>query len=41
MATRRNTVVNLFRLAGYTAIAAVLRHHSRNPHRPIDLLQAI
>jgi hypothetical protein len=38
MATIRNTAVNLLRLSGWTNIAAGLRHHSRNPERPINLL---
>ena len=37
MATLCNTVL---RLTGHDDIAAALRHHSRNPHRPIDLLHA-
>lgn len=40
MATIRNTVVSILRLAGHGNIAAALRHHSRDPHRPIDLLHA-
>lgn len=40
MATIRNTVVSVLRLAGVTNIAAGLRHHSRDPHRPIELLHA-
>jgi predicted transposase YbfD/YdcC len=38
MATLRNTAISLLRLAGHTRIAAGLRHHSRDPHRPIDLI---
>lgn len=38
MATLRNTVIGWFRLVGVTNIAAALRHHSRDPHRPVDLL---
>jgi len=38
MATLRNTAISLLRLAGQTSIAAALRHHSRNPRRPITLL---
>ncbi|CDZ87539.1 ISAs1 family transposase [Rhodococcus ruber] len=41
MATIRNTAVSILRLAGHTSIATALRHHSRNPHRPIDLLHTI
>lgn len=40
MATIRNTIVSVLRLAGYDDIAAAPRHHSRNPHRPVDLLHA-
>jgi len=38
MATLRNTAISLLRLAGHTRIASRLRHHSRNPHRPINLI---
>jgi len=38
MATLRNTAISLLRLAGRTDIAAVLRHHVRNPHRPVTFL---
>jgi len=41
MATIRNTAVGILRLAGHTSIAAALRHHSRDPHRPIELLHTI
>jgi predicted transposase YbfD/YdcC len=38
MATLRNTAISLLRLAGATNIAASLRHHARDPDRPINLL---
>jgi predicted transposase YbfD/YdcC len=38
MATLRNTAISLLRLAGATNIAAALRHHARQPERPINLL---
>jgi len=38
MATLRNTAISLIRLSSQTSITAALRHHSRNPHRPITLL---
>jgi predicted transposase YbfD/YdcC len=38
MATLRNTALSLLRMAGHTNIAAALRHHARDSHRPIDLL---
>ena len=38
MATLRNTAISLLRLAGWTTIAVALRHHARNPHRPVTLL---
>lgn len=38
MATIRNTAVSLLRLAGWTNIAAALRHHARDHSRPINLL---
>jgi hypothetical protein len=34
----RNTVIGLLRLDGHTNIAAALRHHARDHHRPIKLL---
>lgn len=40
MATLRNTAVSVLRLAGHTSIAAALRHHSRDAHRPVGLLHA-
>jgi len=40
MATIRNTIVSVIRLAGHDNIAAPLRHRSRNPHRRVDLLHA-
>jgi predicted transposase YbfD/YdcC len=40
MATLRNTAISLLRLAGHTRIAAALRHHARDPGRPIDLILA-
>ncbi len=38
MATPRNTALSILRLAGETSIAGALRHHGRDPHRPIKLL---
>jgi len=38
MATFRNLVISLHRLAGATNIAAALRHHARNAARPLRLL---
>ena len=38
MATVRNTAISLLRLAGWTNIAAALRHHARNATRPVNLL---
>jgi predicted transposase YbfD/YdcC len=38
MATLRNTAISLIRLTGATNIAASLRHHARDPDRPIKLL---
>ena len=35
MATLRNTVIGILRLAGWTNIAAGLRHHARDPQRAI------
>ncbi|WP_235432577.1 ISAs1 family transposase [Nostocoides japonicum] len=40
MACLRNTAITLLRLAGWSCIAAGLRHHGRDPARPIDLLTA-
>jgi predicted transposase YbfD/YdcC len=41
MATLRNLVISLHRLAGATNIAATLRHHARNALRPLQLLNII
>jgi predicted transposase YbfD/YdcC len=38
MATLRNTAISILRLAGHTNIAAALRHHARDPLRPVNLL---
>ena len=38
MATLRNLVISLHRLAGATNIAAALRHHARSATRPLELL---
>ena len=38
MATLRSTAISLLRLAGWTTIAAALRHHASNPRRAITLL---
>lgn len=38
MATLRNTAISLLRLTGITTIAQALRHNSRNPYRPLQLL---
>jgi hypothetical protein len=35
MAALRNLVITALRLAGVTHIAAALRHHARDPHRPL------
>ena len=35
MASLRNLVISILRLAGITNIAAALRHHSRNTTRPL------
>ena len=36
MAALRNLVITALRLAGVTNIAAALRHHVRDPHRPLS-----
>ncbi len=38
MATIRNTAVSLLRLTGWSNIATAVRHHARDPERPINLL---
>jgi predicted transposase YbfD/YdcC len=38
MATIRNTAISLLRLAGWTRIAAALRHHQHHPDKIIELL---
>ena len=41
MASLRNLAISLHRLAGATNIAKALRHHGRNPLRPLRLLKII
>jgi predicted transposase YbfD/YdcC len=41
MASLRNLAISLHRLAGATNIAKALRHHGRNPLRPLQLLKII
>ena len=41
MASLRNLVISLHRLAGATNIAAALRHHARDASRPHKLLKII
>lgn len=38
MATIRNTAISLLRLTGWINIASALRHHARDPERPVNLL---
>ena len=38
MATLRNLAITILRLAGYTSIAAALRHHARRPDRPLQTI---
>jgi hypothetical protein len=40
MATFRNAAITALRLTGTTNIAAALRHHGRDPHRPLATLMA-
>jgi len=40
MATLRNVVISLLRLAGWTNIAHALRHHAADQRRPLALLTA-
>jgi hypothetical protein len=35
MASLRNLVITILRLAGTISIAAALRHHARRPDRPL------
>ena len=39
MASLRNLVISLHRLAGATNLARALRHHARDPRRPLRLLK--
>ncbi len=41
MASLRNLVISLHRLAGATNIAAAIRHHARDARRPLQLLKII
>jgi hypothetical protein len=38
MASLRNLVVTILRLAGATSIAAALRYHARRPGRPLQAI---
>jgi len=38
MATLRNTAISLLRITGWSNISAGLRHHARDPNRPVTLL---
>lgn len=38
MATLRNTAISILRLTGHTNLASALRHHARDPLRPVKLL---
>ena len=38
MASLRNLVITILRLAGATSIAAALRHHARRPGRPLQTI---
>ena len=38
MATLRNLVIGVLRQAGPVNVAAALRHHARDPHRPLVTL---
>jgi hypothetical protein len=40
MASLRNLVVTILRLAGATSIAAALRYHARRPSRPLHTIMA-
>ncbi len=39
MASLRSVAISLLRLDGHASIAAANRHHARNPHRTLQLLQ--
>ncbi len=39
MASLRNLAIGMLRLAGFDNIAAALRHHARDPHRPLITLR--
>jgi hypothetical protein len=36
-AALRNAAISLLRLSGHTSIARALRHHARDPQRPVEL----
>jgi hypothetical protein len=38
MASLRNLVITILRLAGATSIAAALRHQARRPTRPVQTI---
>ncbi len=39
MATLRNLAISILRLTQHTNIAAALRHHARQPHRPLQTIK--
>jgi hypothetical protein len=39
MASLRNLVITILRLAGTTSIAAALRYHARRPSRPLQTIK--
>jgi hypothetical protein len=38
MASLRNLVITILRLAGHASIAAALRYHARRPDRPLQAI---
>ena len=38
MASLRNLVITILRLSGAASIAAALRHHARQPSRPLQAI---
>jgi hypothetical protein len=41
MASLRNLVITILRLAGTTSIAAALRYHGRQPGRPLQTIMKV
>ncbi|WP_242605741.1 hypothetical protein [Frankia sp. Cppng1_Ct_nod] len=41
MASLRNLALTILRLTGHTTIATAIRHHARNPERPLHAIMKL